>query len=400
MHRREFIAATAAYCIAQGCTGRRSGDDDRVASAVRLLDSATGTTGEFTFHVDGQHFTIVPRITAASLHVSVDGAQRVHKEFGSNIGPHTPFVLASISKPITAAAVMLLVDRQQVALGDTVHRFVPEFRADGRSDVTIAQLLSHTSGLPDGFPDLVPLLSAREPLGAFLSATYASQLLFPPGSQFSYSNLGLLLAGEVVERITGARFRDFLRHELFEPLGMLDSSLGLGGRRVADTAQIQRPDFQSGVDPFANSEYWRDIGAPWNGVHSTASDLAKFLGVFLRLDGQVLSRRSATAMVTSQTAGVNNAVPWGLGWMLKPGAFGKKCSPQTFGHHGLSGTIAWLDPVSRVSCVLLTSKPIPVDSRDGVLGPVSDHVAEDFAAPFHAGVRSQVPVGLPEAAVL
>lgn len=379
MFRREFLAATASV-IAEFRFGNNGTEASGLASAVQLLESTTSTHRPFVVHVDGEHFSILPRISAASLHVSIDGTSKVATTLGTNIRPHTPFVLASISKPITAAAIMLLVDRRQLALGDSVQKFIPEFRSGRRADVTVAQLLSHTSGLPDGFPDLAPLLSRRAPLGAFLSATNTIPLQSAPGTTFSYSNVGFLLAAEVAQRISGTPFASFLRRELFEPLGMLDTSLGLGGRAVADTAQIQVRGFHAGDDPFANGEYWRNIQAPWNGVHSTASDLTRFLSVFLKRDGEVLSHRSATAMITSQTSGVAHSVPWGLGWMLKPGAFGRACSSQAFGHHGLSGTIAWMDPATRVGCVLLTSKPIRVDSREGVLGPVSDHVAEEFAA--------------------
>jgi CubicO group peptidase (beta-lactamase class C family) len=78
-------------------------------------------------------------------------------------------------------------------------------------------------------------------------------------------------------------------------------------------------------------------------------------------------------MISNQTQPLDT--PWGLGWMIKPGTFGRKCSPETFGHYGSSGTVAWADPRTKVTCVLLTTRPA-AQSRAGLLGPVSDLVAE------------------------
>jgi CubicO group peptidase (beta-lactamase class C family) len=78
-------------------------------------------------------------------------------------------------------------------------------------------------------------------------------------------------------------------------------------------------------------------------------------------------------MITNQTPGLNQ--PWGLGWMVKPGTFGKKCSARTYGHYGSTGTVAWADPAAQLSLVLLTTKPA-AQSRDGLLGPVSDLASE------------------------
>lgn len=77
-------------------------------------------------------------------------------------------------------------------------------------------------------------------------------------------------------------------------------------------------------------------------------------------------------MIRNQTVGLDR--PWGFGFMIEPGAFGKTCSPRTFGHYGSTGTVAWADPAKDLICVLLTTKPA-AQSRAGLLGPVSDLVA-------------------------
>jgi CubicO group peptidase (beta-lactamase class C family) len=292
------------------------------------------------------------------------------RAFGDARGAETVFLLASISKPMTAAGVMRLVDRGELTLRDPVQKFIPEFTGGDRDLVTVQHLLTHTSGLPDMLPENIELRKRHAGLADFVAATCKTPLLFPPGTNVSYQSMGILLAAEMAQRITGTPFREFLRREVFLPLGMRRTSLGLGARRIEDTAQCQ---VESNEDWSWNTPYWRDLGAPWGGVHSTAADVSRFLDAFLRPNGRTLKRETARAMITSHTQGLSEA--WGLGWRLGPGTFGRGCSPQTFGHHGATGTVAWADPEIDVRCVLLTTKPAE-QSRAGLLGPVSDLVAE------------------------
>jgi CubicO group peptidase (beta-lactamase class C family) len=308
-------------------------------------------------------------VRAAVLDVRQDKF-RFARAFGEVRGPETVFIIASISKPMTAAGVMLLADRGKLALSDPVHKFIPEFAGGDRELVTVQHLLTHTSGLPDMLPENIELRKRHAPLADFVAGVCKTPLLFRPGTKVSYQSMGILLAAEIAQRITRMPFRDFLRREIFLPLGMRETSLGLGGRRIADTAQCQ---VEGNDDWNWNTPYWRDLGAPWGGVHATAGDISKFLGAFLRPNGLVLKRETTLAMTTNHTQGLNEA--WGLGWRLDPGAFGRGCSPRTFGHYGATGTVAWADAETGLRCVLLTTKPAD-QSRAGLLGPVSDLVSE------------------------
>ena len=307
-------------------------------------------------------------VRAAVLDVR-QGRFSFSRAFGAARSQDTIFLLASISKPMTAAGVMLLADRRELALTDPVHKFIPEFSGADRDLITVRHLLTHTSGLPDMLPENEALRRRHAPLAEFVAVTCKTPLLFRPGTKVSYQSMGILLASEIVQRITGVSFREFLRREIFLPLGMPGTSLGLGGRRIEDTAQCQ---VESKEDWGWNTPYWRDLGAPWGGVHSTTADVLRFLDAFLRPDGRVLKRETSRAMIMNYTAGLNEA--WGLGWMLDPGKFSRGCSPRTFGHYGATGTVAWADPDTGVRCVLLTTKPAE-QSRAGLLGPVSDLVA-------------------------
>jgi CubicO group peptidase (beta-lactamase class C family) len=330
---------------------------DRLDGAVGLIEQAV-SKGE---------------VSAASLHVR-QGGFRLSRGFGRATRPEAVFLLASITKPMTVSAVMILADRGALGLSDAVRKFIPEFTGGDRELVTVRQLLTHSSGLPDMLPENTELRKRHAPLKDFVAGACKTPLLFKPGTEVHYQSMGILLAAEIVERITRTPLRVFLRKELFGPLGMRRSSLGLGGRQIAETQLCQ----VSGDDDWNwNSPYWRDLGVPWGGAHSTAPEVARFLELFLKPNGRILKRETAAAMTTNQTPGLNQ--PWGLGWMVKPGTFGKSCSARTYGHYGSTGTVAWADPERQLTCVLLTTKPA-AQSRDGLLGPVSDSVSEWRAA--------------------
>ncbi len=290
------------------------------------------------------------------------------------MAPDSVFLVASITKPVTAASLMLLVQQGRLSLNDPVQRFLPEFKGGGRERVLIRNLLTHTSGLPDMLPENVALRREHAPLDAFLRGAYRTPLLFPPGSEFRYQSMGFLLAGAIVEKISGMKLRDFEEVNIFEPLGMKDSSLGLGGRPLEDLVrEMPAP----GVNPSddarfgPNTAYWRDMGVPWGGMHTTTSDLYKLLETFLNGGEYNGHRVFNPATVREMTTDQNQAIhaPWGLGWAVGRSkawnAFGNLVSPETFGHAGATGTVAWADPRRQLVCVVLTNRPYATD--DGQL---------------------------------
>ncbi len=330
------------------------------------------------------------RVGAAAILVARHGRIVLHRGFGRlsptpgapPVSPDSVFLLASITKPVTASSLMLLAERGLVSLGDPVNRYLPGFTGGERDKVQVRDLLRHTSGLPDMLPENIELRRAHAPLSEFVRHTYATPLLFSPQSEFRYQSMGILLAAEIVERLSGMKLRDFEKTEIFDPLGMKDSSLGLGGRRISDLVSCATP----GADPAdderfgPNSLYWRDMGCPWGGMHSNTTDLAILLQTFL--DGgvyaskRVFSPATVRAMTSDQNAELRS--PWGLGWALGRShawnAFGDLVSGGTFGHAGATGTMAWADPETGLLCVILTNRPYAVD--DGrLLRLVSNSVA-------------------------
>jgi len=317
-------------------------------------------------------------LRAASLHVRQ--GELVFRRSAGEASPKTPFLIASITKPLTAAGVMLLSDRNELRLSDPVRKFIPEFSQGDRKMITIRHLLTHTSGLPDQLPENVELRKRHAPLSEFVERAIRTPLLFEPGSEVRYQSMGFLLAAEVVQRITGHPFREFLREFLFVPLGMKTSELGLGRLKIQDTARSQVEEapglYGGGSDTRSwnwNSHYWRDLGAPWGGAHSNGEDLERFLRYFLHPDGTILSVESANEMIRNQNPGLDT--PWGLGFMVQSKDLGDFCSPAAFGHSGSTGTLCWADPSTGASMVLLTTLPAKA-SREPLLNPVSNLVGQ------------------------
>ncbi len=300
--------------------------------------------------------------------------------FGNAKSPDAVFLLASITKPMTATGMMLLVDRGKLALSDKVVKFIPEFSGGGREEITLQHLLTHTSGLPDQLPENASLRKRHAPLKEFVEKAIRTPLLFKPGTQYSYQSMGFLLAAEIAERITQLDFPEFISREVFLPLGMKHSAMNLGSFELSETIRSQTefaaPESGAGSEESKdwdwNSPYWRNLGAPWGGAHGSATDVAQFLGSFLMPGRGVLKEETTRQMIQDHNQGLDTRR--GLGFALGPKGFGRHCSDQSFGHGGSTGTLAWADPVTQRSCVILTSLPAR-KSRSLILEPVSDLIS-------------------------
>jgi CubicO group peptidase (beta-lactamase class C family) len=294
------------------------------------------------------------------------------------IEPDALFLVASLSKPVTVAAVMILVERGLLSLDDRVAAFVPAFAANGKQDVRIRHLMTHTSGLPDMPPDNLELRKERKPLSAFVESTCRIPLLFESGTKVSYQSMGTAMLGEIVHQISGISLPEFLRKEIFEPLQMADTSLGWQPAKKDRILAVRTPKESTVHEKVWNSPYWLGLGAPWGGVITSPTDYAKFCQIMLdggNLGGvRVLSPAAVAAMTRNQLEGMpripeedRRCRPWGLGWRLNwPGHstnFGDLLGPRSFGHWGSTGTLCWIDPDSEAFAVILTTQPQDPDGR-------------------------------------
>jgi CubicO group peptidase (beta-lactamase class C family) len=302
------------------------------------------------------------QVRAASLCVR-HGKDEFSRPFGAAKSADALFLLASVTKTLTAAAVMTLYDRDKIRLDDRVLKFIPEFSEGPRNRITLQHLLTHVSGLPDQLPENQALRKSHAGLPDFVKAAVRTPLLFEPGARYSYSSMGILLASEAARRITGTDFLQFVDQAVFQPLEMKHSALGLGRFKLEDMMlnQVESAAPESGAgDPTAkdwdwNSPYWRALGAPWGTAHASAPDVARFFAEFLHPTGRLMKPDSARLMVKNHNP--EGFAPRGLGFAAGSKSGSPGCSEQTFGHSGSSGTLAWADPVTDTVCVVLTTLP-------------------------------------------
>ena len=301
-------------------------------------------------------------VASAVLHV-VQRSFSMTRWFGTARSAEAMFLLGSITKPVCVTALMSLFERGEFDLDDRLKKFIPEFTGEGRDGVTIRNLLTHVSGLPDQLPENNELRKNHAGLSEFVNRAVRTRLAFAPGSKYQYSSMGILLATHVAQLISKTGIQELVDRTVFQPLGMKHSSLGLGRFLLEDLMPCQTehaaPEAGAG-DPSArdwdwNSPYWRKLGAPWGGAHASAPDVARFLGEFLNLDGRAV--KPATARLMTQNHNPAGLTPRGLGFNVGTGVGSAGCSDRTFGHTGSTGTLCWADPVTETICVVLTSLP-------------------------------------------
>jgi len=298
------------------------------------------------------------RVQGASILVT-QGSRQFARNFGNAKGTEPVFLLASITKPMTAAAVMSLVDAGALSLDDKAVKFFPSFTGEGRETITIRNLLTHTGGLPDMLADDEMLREHHAPLSDYREGALKAPLKFAPGSKYSYSSMGILLSAEIAQKISGKPIADIVEEKVFKKLGMRRTGYGLRGRAnaMAGASRAAPAMTEAGKKSWNswnwNSEYWRNLGAPWGGALGSAADISRFYREFLEQRGTILKSATEQLMIANQSPpGVKAS---GLGFDLPPSVGAPACGPRTFGHNGSTGTLSWADPDTGTICVVLTT---------------------------------------------
>jgi CubicO group peptidase (beta-lactamase class C family) len=298
----------------------------------------------------------------------------------------TVFRIASMTKPITAIGVMILVDQQKLAIEDPVEKHLPEFRgqmlAADRSDdavvlkkparpITVRDLLTHTSGLPAKFPAGLTKTARKRSLTLAEAIMAVSQrpLDFEPGSKWEYCSPGIDTLGRLIEVLSGQPYDTFLQQRVFAPLGMTDTTFYPNEEQRSRLAvAYQRKDGKLSVPPGKPSRPPEVVRypSPAGGLYSTGPDLARLSRMMLlrgQLDGRrILSEQSVQAMTSLQTgdrdAGATPGVGAGLGWVVvrQPLGWTEMFSPGAAGHGGAFGTQFWIDPQQDLFVILMINR--------------------------------------------
>jgi uncharacterized protein YbbC (DUF1343 family) len=272
---------------------------------------------------------------------------------------HTIFDVASLTKVIaTSTAVMQLVEMGKLNLEDPVVRYWPEFKGNGKEEITVRDLLTHYSGLRPAL-DLKPSWSGYD---TALRMIEEEKPLFPPGTNFIYSDINFIILGELVSRISGEPLDAYCAGHIFKPLEMNDT----GFRPSSDfRPRIAPTEYQHET---TGKMLWGEVHDPmaYNmggvaghaGLFSTADDLAIFAQMVLdggrRKNVQLLSSLTVKNMTNPQSP--PDKIPLrGLGWNMDSSLV----SESSYGHKGFTGTGIWIDPVSNTYVIILTNRVHP-----------------------------------------
>jgi CubicO group peptidase (beta-lactamase class C family) len=284
------------------------------------------------------------------------------------------FWIASMTKSISATAVMILVDEGKLSLDAPASKWLPELKktklASGppRREITVRDLLSHTAGIQ--FPPRKPTDGAQS-LRNYSLELLKPPLSFEPGSAYEY-NFGITIAGRIVEIASGQSFEEFLTARILKPLGMKDTTFHPEEnlrRRLAKTYK-SGDDGQSlapGYNPFVTQDATvRHMAEPSGGLFSTAADMARFYQMILNggeLDGQRIVSSSAVAEMTKAHTAGGKELNYGLGWMT--GNSQRKAVPafsaKAFGHGGAFGTHGLVDPENKLVVVFMVQNVLVKD---------------------------------------
>jgi CubicO group peptidase (beta-lactamase class C family) len=300
----------------------------------------------------------------------------------------TLYDLASLTKVIgTTTMAMILVDEGKLDLSKPVSAFLPRFRGGAKDKVTVEQLLTHSAGL-DWWAPLFEEVKGKE---AYLERIQAMDLKYEPGTKSVYSDLGVILLGEVLERVAGEPLDAFVRRRVLDPLGMKETRYRPGPELLARIAptEIDTKWRKRLVHGEVHDENAVALGgiAPHAGLFGTAPELARFAQMLL--NGGVYDHQRIVSRETVERFTRRAEVPdssRALGWDTPSAnsSAGDLFSRRSFGHTGFTGTSMWMDPDRKLFVILLTNRVHPTRENNAireVRRAVADAVVRALEAP-------------------
>lgn len=326
--------------------------------------------------------TLVQR-RGAIVHLEAVGLQDMEKQ--TPMKTDTIFEVMSMTKPVTAVGIMMLMEEGRLALTDPVEKYIPEFRgqmviaeqdlAKQEKDktvlkkparpITIRDLLTHTSGLAEMPPEAMEGVTFYYKMNRTLAeaVTLFSQmpLQFEPGTKWSYSNPGIATLGRIIEVVSDQPYEKFLDERVFKPLGMKDSFFFPTPDKYNRIASVYIAD-KGKLQNMGDGIYRKGAKYPMpeGGLYSTATDLAAFYQMMLgkgTYNGKrLLSPASVSVMTSVHTAETSQT--WGLGWNVaaRPSATLPLVSTGTFSHGGAFGTYGFVDAKKDLVGVFLVQR--------------------------------------------
>ena len=298
------------------------------------------------------------------------------------MAPDTMFWIASMTKPVTGVAVLMLQDEGKLSVADPVAKYLPEFASlktpSGKpADLTITQILTHTSGLGEASG---PAAQEAKTLADLVPVWLAAPMQYEPGAQWKYTQSGINAGARIVEVVSGMSFDAFVRSRITDPLGMKSTTFYPTDEQRARLATPYAKGKESGklepapLRPISKPDERPPLGN--GGLYSTAPDYARFCQMLLNggtFEGRrYLTERAMRFLTTPQTGelptGFFQADIYGnrgpnYGWGITTSILrtphdgaAAMLSPGTYGHGGAWGTQAWIDPVKGVAYILMVQR--------------------------------------------
>lgn len=330
----------------------------------------------------------------AVLHVRLRGQAAYHQAFGNAAlipakepaRPETIYDLASLTKPLaTATAVLCLVQDGRLNVNDSLQQHVEELKGSAVGDATVYHLLTHSAGLPAWLP-LYERIAGRDRCTPGVKGGPAAEqmvlalikqesLATPPGTRSLYSDLGFILLGILVERVSGSPLAAYCRQAVFEPMHAPLFFLGPRSAGSPDTTFVAPTEDDAWRGRLLRAEVHDEnayvLGgvAGHAGLFGTASAVSTVAGHWL--DGYAGRNRvlspDLVRRFTARQEGIAGS-SWALGWDTPsaPSSSGSRFSTVSFGHLGYTGTSIWVDPTQELEVVLLSNRVHPTRRNDAI----------------------------------
>ncbi len=357
-----LVAATALLFLPAAepvpvIAGSQAGREAQLASAVEVYRGAVARD----------------ELRGAVLYVAQRGQVVLHEAVGYKHHAYrlpmerdTLFRMASNTKPVVAAAVLMLVEEGKLSLSDPVAKYLPSFDNDKSRNVTVEQLLTHTSGLRIG-PIMYPFEDGEDPTLLAAVARFGAEGPAEAPGEYSYNNAGYNTLGAIIESVSGQELESFLKSQIYDPLGMSDTLNHEDPAKLFRMATVYRGRraggrggpvvFTQGFTPGDPPDF--PIIRASGGMISTTADYARFLEMYRRggeYGGRRLLREATVRAAVAPRVKSGDQTSYGYGWMIR--------TDGSYYHTGSDGTMAWVDPAREIIGMVFTQSPGGVNPTD------------------------------------
>lgn len=302
-----------------------------------------------------------------NVQVKLEGYGYFTYDSEQRITPQSIFDLASLTKVIsTTTAVMQLYEAGRISLDDRVADYLPRFGQHGKGDITVRNLMTHTSGLIPFRPFHTQGVTSRQ---GIIDAIFAEELVYEPGAEMKYSDFNMILMALIIEKITGQSFASYASEHIFRPLGMTRTGFrraGAGSDRTIVPTEIDQIFRKKLIQGEVHDETAFILGgtAGHAGLFSTAEDLSRFAFMLVNKgmhEGVQFLKPETIELFTTPVDPTRHTRA--LGWDTKSpqgySSAGQRFSLRSFGHTGFTGTSIWIDPEAELFVILLTNRVYP-----------------------------------------